>query len=146
MKDKFTDLGLLWLRVLIGLALMYHGWMKLQMGVDVFADKGIAPLGFPLPLLFAWLSTAAELVGGFFLFLGLWTRLSAFALIINMSVAAFGALAGAPIIAAAPRTRELALLYLAVVAAIFFMGAGRFSVDAGRKGGGGSVKPKKPKR
>jgi putative oxidoreductase len=147
MKDKWVDVGLLWLRVLVGLALMYHGWLKVQGGVDDFAARSVEPLGFPVPILFAWLATASELLGGFFLFLGLWTRLSAFAVAITMGVAAFGRNAGAPIIApSAPRSMELPLAYLVMVVAILLMGAGRISVDAGRSGHGRSAGPKKPKR
>jgi putative oxidoreductase len=147
MKDKWTDFGLLWLRVLVGAALMYHGWLKVQGGVEEFAYKAVEPMGFPVPILFAWLATAAELIGGFFLFLGLWTRLAALALVVNMAVASFGRNAGAPIIApAAARTMELPLVYLVAVAAILIMGSGRFSVDGGRSSSGRSSKPKKTKR
>jgi putative oxidoreductase len=147
MKDKFADFGLFWLRVLVGLALMYHGWLKLQGGVDTFADKFVEPLGFPIPILFAWLSVAAELIGGFFLVLGLWTRLAALALTINMGVATFGRGIGVPIIAPGKSpTLELPLAYLVMAAAVLIMGAGRFSVDSGRKGGGRTAGPKKSKR
>jgi putative oxidoreductase len=148
MKEKFTDLGLLWLRVLIGLGLMYHGWLKVTNGVGGFSD-GIAKMGNPFdyaPLLFAWISTLTELLGGFFLLLGLWTRYAAIALIINMSVAAFVALADKPIISVStPMTRETPLLYLVAIGAIFIIGPGQFSVDGGKSGGRSSAKKSKSK-
>jgi len=148
MKDRFSDFGLLLLRVAIGLGLMYHGWLKVTLGIEHSADM-IAKMGTPFdyaPLAFAWLSTLAELLGGFFLFLGLWTRYAAIALIINMSVASFAAMAGKPIIsAAAPITRETPLLYLVAVAVIFIIGPGRFSVDGSRSGKRASA-PKKARR
>jgi putative oxidoreductase len=147
MKDKYSDFGLLLLRVLVGLALMYHGWLKVQGGVEEFAARAVEPLGFPVPILFAWLATAAELIGGFFLFLGLWTRWAAFALAINMAVASFGRGMGMPIIApGAPHTMELPLAYLAIVTALLIMGSGRFAIDAGRGSHGRSSPAKKSKR
>ncbi|HEY3294115.1 MAG TPA: DoxX family protein [bacterium] len=147
MKDRFTDFGLLLLRVLVGLALMYHGWLKVVHGVPGFAE-GITKMGQPFdsaPLLFAWLSTVTELLGGFFLLLGLWTRYAAIALIINLSVAAFVRNAGNPIIdPSTTATMELALTYLTMVAAIFIMGPGHVSVDGSR--GGKRSAPKKPKK
>jgi putative oxidoreductase len=148
MKDRFTDFGLLLLRALTGLGLMYHGWLKVVLGVSAFSDV-LFKLGTPFdyaPLLFAWLSILAELLGGFFLFLGLWARLAAIALIINMSVASFIGLAGKPIISAtSPITRETPLLYLTIVVTLFILGPGRFAVDAGR-GGKRSSAPKKAKK
>jgi putative oxidoreductase len=147
MKDKFTDFGLLWLRVLIGLALMYHGWLKVAHGMEGFGE-GIGKLGQPFdyaPLLFAWLSTLTELVGGFFLLLGLWTRYAALLSIVNLAVAAFMANGNNPIIEPGnAKTMELPLVYLTIVAAIFIMGPGRFSVDGSR--GGKHSAPKKPRK
>jgi putative oxidoreductase len=145
MKERFSDFGLLLLRAAAGLGLMYHGWLKVTLGVENSANY-IGKFGMPFdtaPLAWAWLSVLAELLGGFFLLLGLWTRYASFALMINMSVAAFLACAGLPIIAPnTPMTRELPLLYLTVVSTIFIIGAGRFSVD-GSRGGKRSAPAKK---
>jgi putative oxidoreductase len=147
MKDKLIDLGLLWLRVLFGLALMYHGWLKVIGGIDKFAVSSVEPLGFPVPMVFAVLATGAELVGGFFLILGLWTRIAALVVVADLSVAAFGAAATAPVIEPGKAfTKELPLLYVAIAVALVMMGPGRFSVDSGRKGGGAKSAPKKTKR
>ncbi len=145
MRERLTDWGLLWLRVLAGLGLMVHGWYKVTGGVETFASQGVDPLGFPAPLVFAWLATAAELVGGFFLVLGLWTRFAAAALVFNMCVAAFGrGFAGAWIVPGKP-SKELALAYLAIVVTLLLTGPGRYAVDSGR-GGARSAPKKKSKR
>jgi putative oxidoreductase len=147
MKENLREFALFLLRVSIGLGLMYHGWLKIENGVDVFADKGITAMGYPFtwnPLLFAWLSTLAELVGGFFCFLGLWTRLAAFAIVVNMSVASFIAMRGMPIIAMSPMTRELPMAYVIISVAVLILGPGRWSVD-GARGGGKRSAPKKKK-
>jgi putative oxidoreductase len=139
MKDKFLDFGLLWLRVLVGAGLMYHGWMKLtEVGVDVFAAKAVEPMGLPVPILFAWLAVLSELVGGFFLALGLWTRFAAIAAGAVVGTAAFNAHAADPF-----AKKELALLYLTVVVAIFIIGPGRFAVHSSGKGRSSKSKSKK---
>ena len=51
------------LRVVVGYGFMWHGYAKLGRGPELFAST-LHTLGVPLPLLFAWLTTAVELVGG----------------------------------------------------------------------------------
>ncbi|MFZ5432623.1 MAG: DoxX family protein [Calditrichota bacterium] len=146
MKDKLADFALLWLRVTAGLGLMIHGWLKLSQGVAVWADKAVVPLGFPVPMVFAWLAVATEVIGGFFLILGLWTRFSALMATILLCVAAFGRGAGLPYISPGNPSKELALAYLVVVVSLLMTGPGRFSVDSGKRGGGGRATPKKSKK
>ena len=61
LKAMLTDLGLLWLRVLMGAGMATHGYGKLFTAgrMEKFAT-GIGEMGFPLPLLFAWLAALAE--------------------------------------------------------------------------------------
>ncbi|RPH95924.1 DoxX family protein [candidate division KSB1 bacterium] len=145
MKTKLADFGLLFLRVAVGLGLIIHGWLKLSAGVNVFADNLIEPIGFPYPLLFAWLSVAAEILGGFFFILGLWTRWAAIPVIVNMAIAAFNPLAPAAFIAPGKPSKELALAYLVTAITVLLLGPGPYAVDGGRKSGGRST-AKKSKR
>jgi putative oxidoreductase len=142
MKEKLTDFGLLWLRVAVGCGLIVHGWLKLQGGIEAFASRGIEPLGFPQPLVFAWLAVSSEILGGFFLTLGLWTRLAAAVAAVTLCVAAFGAGAGQPIIAGGKSSRELALCYLVMVVTILTVGPGRYAVSCGKKSRGSGKKRK----
>lgn len=120
-----ADLALLLLRLWLGISMLWlHGAGKLMNVV-----KGSFKFGDPLgigetPSLL--LAVFAEVVCSALLALGLCTRLAAFVLIILMSVAFFIAhgmkLQG-------QGNGELAFIYLAGYVALFFAGAGKYSVD-----------------
>ena len=138
MKNKLTDLGLLWLRVMLGLGAMYHGWTKItDLGIAQFADKAVAPMGLPVPIVFSVLGIGGELIGGFFILLGLWTRYAAIwggavwlvAFFVHHQLDPF-------------RIKELAAAYSVMAIAILIIGPGQYSVD-GTKGGGRSSSSKK---
>lgn len=125
MNGRLLDFGLLLLRVVFGLGLIYHGWGKIG-HIESFTQT-VHNIGFPAAALFAWASVFAEMVGGFFCLLGLWTRWAALVVTINMAVAAF--------VRHAPDTfdvMEKALAYLVVALALIMTGPGRISVDASR--------------
>lgn len=116
--------GLALLRIFAGASLaLAHGMGKIPVS-DGFIEN-TAKLGFPMPVLFAWAAALSEFLGGTFLALGLFTRLSGLFIAFTMAVAAFGAHLNDPF-----GEKELALFYL--VTGLFFMlkGAGDWSVDA----------------
>jgi putative oxidoreductase len=144
------DLGLLILR-LAGLYLAVgHGWGKivgLASGQSRFVD-GVANMGFPLPVLFAWAAALSEFGGGIAIVLGLFTRWAAAFAACTMFVAAFvrhrAASQALSWLGVAPASEEslkawgnpeLATVYLAVCLGVVLLGPGRFSIDAklGRK-------------
>ena len=141
MKNKLFDLGLLWLRVALGVGAMYHGWTKVvgEGGVIGWADRSVAAMNFPVPVLFGFLAVGAELIGGFFILLGLWTRYAALAGAIVWLVAFFVRHELEPF-----KSKELAAAYAVVAIAIIILGPGKFAVDGG-KGGGKSAPAKKGK-
>ncbi len=122
-----ADLGLFVLRVIGGASLaVAHGWSKLYPdGPPEQLVSGIEQrLGLPEPHLFAWGVAIVETVGGALMAIGLLTRPAAFAVAVNMGVAAF--------VWHAPDTfaeREPALLYFAIATAVFLAGPGRISAD-----------------
>jgi len=144
------DLGLLILR-LAGLYLaLAHGWSKvvgLASGQTGFVE-GVASMGFPVALAFAWAAALAEFVGGLGVAFGLFTRWAAAFAAVNMFVAAFvrhhalsQLLSWLGIVSVSDEALkswgrpELALTYLIIMAGVALLGPGRFSIDArqGRK-------------
>lgn len=122
-RAKLVDAGLLWLRVLTGLAMAYHGSGK------VFGDMsqliaGVGAMGFPAPKLFAWLAALSEFGGGCLLVLGLATRPAALFIAATMGVAAFVAHRNDPF-----QVKELALAFLTNSIALLLAGPGRWSLD-----------------
>ena len=79
--------GLTILRVVVGLVFFVHGFQKLfLMGFGGVAGM-MEGLGVPAPGLFAVILTLVELLGGLALILGLFTRLAAIPLAVDMLVA-----------------------------------------------------------
>jgi putative oxidoreductase len=145
------DLALVLLRLAgIGLVTM-HGWGKLvrmASGQRGFVT-GVAEMGFPFPLLFAWAAVLAETLFAILVTVGLLTRVSAAICAFNMFVAAFlrhrahlhwlaalGVRAYPEEVLKGWGSPELALVYLLVFLAIALAGPGRFALERViRKGG-----------
>lgn len=117
------DLGLLLFRLFIGITMAFaHGLSKLPPNEQLVA--GVAAIGFPLPILFAWMAALSEFLGGLCLAAGLFTRYAAAFLGFTMAVAAFIVHAQDPF-----QTKEMAFLYLASCVLLLFCGAGSYSLD-----------------
>lgn len=126
--STLAELGSLLLRVFAGGAMaLTHGLKKCPPSDKLI--EGIADLGFPLAQYVAWLVMSAELLGGIALALGFCTRLSSFALVVTMAVAAFGAHASDPF-----AKKEMALLYGAIALYFLLRGSGAASIDGMWKG------------
>jgi putative oxidoreductase len=124
-REKSLNLGLLWIRVFMGLGIsLFHGYGKVFGGRMEQFTEGVGKIGFPSPDLFAWAAALSEFLGGILIALGLGTRIAAFFVFSTMTVAAF--------IRHASDTfdvKELALLYGTIAMAIVLIGPGRFSLD-----------------
>lgn len=127
-----ADAGLAALRITAGLLLAsLHGIGKIppQEGLVGW----IGGMGFPAPLVFAWLAGIAEFVGGLLIALGLLTRPAAAFVFLHFVIVVTVAHAGD-----AFSDRELPILFGVIAFAFALIGPGRYSVDAvmgGRKGG-----------
>jgi putative oxidoreductase len=122
--NKFisTDYSILLLRIGAGLMIFTHGLPKLMKVINgnfAFGD----PIGLG-PEISLILAAFAEGICGLFIVLGLWTRLSAIILSINMAVAFFFAHAGDPFSA-----KEKSMLFLLLFVVILFTGGGKYSID-----------------
>ncbi len=120
-----ADFGLLLLRVVFGVAIVWlYGWAKL-MGFSKMSGGFPDPLGIGSALSLG-LVVFAELVCGALVVIGLFTRLAALILAVELGIA-FAmvhrfALGG-------PNSGQLALLFCAGFLVLVVSGAGKFSAD-----------------
>jgi putative oxidoreductase len=121
------SIGLVLLRLSIGVMMIHHGQEKLA-DPQQFANTYVASLHLPFPLFFAYAAGFSELIGSWLVIFGLLTPLGALALTATMATAAFQHIltAGLNIY-----VLELVVLYLGGSLALLFIGPGRFSFDAG---------------
>jgi putative oxidoreductase len=127
--ERHRDLGLLVLRVGIGLSFAAHGWAKLMAGPERWVKIGsaVAQLGISGGhKIFGLLATAAELGGGALLVLGLATRLACLPLIATMFVAWRMHWARGDSYTAMSHAVEAGIVFVA----LFLTGPGRYSLDA----------------
>jgi putative oxidoreductase len=120
-------------RLLVGIVMAAHGFEKLtDMTPAGFGEGMLAELGVPAPVLFAWLVTIAELVGGIALIVGAFTRIAALAnigvllgalLLVKVDIGLI-----APMGAEMPGA-ELEFGLLAGLLAVLFLGPGKPSID-----------------
>jgi putative oxidoreductase len=80
-------IGLLILRLALGLIFVLHGWMNLVGGQDSFLREMLAMVGWSAPDYLVWSITGLELLGGLALMLGVFTREAAALLALEMVVA-----------------------------------------------------------
>ncbi|MBI2026444.1 MAG: DoxX family protein [Deltaproteobacteria bacterium] len=120
------NVGVLALRLFVGVSLAFsHGIGKVPPSQEFIAMTGGLTTMFALyPVLFAWMSGLAELVGGVCIALGLCTRMAALFVSINMAVAGFIFHADDPF-----QKKEFAFLYLASAVCIMLIGCGKFGFD-----------------
>jgi putative oxidoreductase len=121
-----ATVGLLLLRLTIGVMMIHHGQEKLA-DPQQFASTYVASLHLPFPLFFAYVAGFSELIGSWLLILGLLTPLGALAIAGTMTVAAYQHIltAGLNIY-----VLELVVLYLGGSLALLLLGPGRLSFDA----------------
>lgn len=88
-----SDVGLLLIRLMLGVVFMYHGSQKVfgwfgGSGIEGFAGA-LESMKMPAPQAGAWAAALAEFGGGVILVLGLFMRVLIIPTIITMLVAAF---------------------------------------------------------
>jgi putative oxidoreductase len=124
-----SHIGWLIARIVFGLAITYHGYNKVfgmtpdGEAIIIKFTAGVAAMGFPQPVFFAWAAALSEFAGGILLVIGLLDRVPAFFLTITLAVALYRHHAQSF------AEMELALLFFAVFLSFLVAGPGRFSLD-----------------
>lgn len=122
-NQKFLSLGLLILRVLVGITMLTHGLAKLTSFSELSATfPDPIGLGSTLSLI---LIIGAEVGCSLFVIVGAFTRLATIPLVFSMLVVIFVVHANDPF-----QMRELPFLYLGIYILLFFTGAGKISLDS----------------
>ena len=116
--------GIAIVRIVVGVMLIFHGWQLFQThDMNVIADV-LFNMSIPYPEAMAYTGKIIELTGGFFLVLGLFTRVVTILLFLNFVFVTFAIGEGKVL-----SDNQLPFLYALVSLIFFFTGAGRISID-----------------
>ena len=117
--------GLLVLRLIVGAALVQHGWTKIQKPFNWMP-------GSSMPGFLQALAALSEFGGGLALIVGLLAPVAAFGILCTMAVATWTHFSrGDPWVPSGPGPAyELALCYFGVALTLLLTGPGEFSLDA----------------
>ena len=128
------------LRVIVGYGFIVHGFAKLSRGPSGFSNT-LHALGVPAPDAMAWTTIFVELIGGFAVLIGAFLSVASIPLAVVLLVAmftvhlpyGFSSIKLVAVTGAGPQFGppgyEVALLYLACLAALVVGGAGPLSID-----------------
>lgn len=127
-KKALVNIGLLVLRIGIGVIFIFHGLPKLMGGVETWTQIGstMSMVGISFaPAFWGFMAAFAEAIGGIFIILGLLHRPVALMLVFTMIVAVLmHVTAGDPF-----GIYSNALKGLVVFIALFITGPGKYSLD-----------------
>ncbi|MGH8907570.1 MAG: DoxX family protein [Egibacteraceae bacterium] len=128
---RFSGAAPVVVRVIVGVIMAAHGLQKLTGpgGAAGFGERVLAGLGVPLPVLFGYLMTFGELLGGLALVVGLLTRVVALALTAILIGALLLVKIEVGLIGQGGAGAELDLALIAGLAVLALLGPGRPSVD-----------------
>ncbi len=123
------DTGLLIIRLGLGIAMMLHGWPKITGGMALWGQLGLAMGNFGItfaPVAWGLAAACTEFFGGLLLAIGLCFRLSAFILVIQMTVATVFHVSAGDGFPVFSHALELGLVFLGLL----FTGPGQYSLDS----------------
>ena len=128
--NKYSDAGILFLRIGIGFAFIFvHGWGKIFGGPELWTKLGgsMANLGVTFaPTFWGFMAAAAEFGGGILILFGLFTRPASAFMAFTMLVAFIQHTSKLD-----PWNRVIYPMEMfAVFMALLFIGAGKYSIDA----------------
>lgn len=123
--DRFRDVGLLLVRVGLGVSFLFHGWPKIISGPErwegLAASSGITVF----PAFFGFMGAFSEFFGGILLIVGLLFRPATALLAITMAVAFLSHLQAGDGFGTFSHAMELGIVFLG----LFLIGPGRYSID-----------------
>jgi len=127
--DSFADIAYTLMRIVIGYIFFMHGWGKVSSAAGAAGVAGfMSKSGLEPGVAFAYAAIFLEIVGGVCIVLGLFTRLFAAAMAIEMAVA-FLFVHGSKGFSAGQGGFEYVLLLGIVFVVIAIRGGGPYSVD-----------------
>jgi len=121
----YNEWAPVFLRLILGIAFIAHGWSKWQNIDGVIGFFG--SLGIPAS--FAYIVAFVELVGGIAILLGIFTRYAAALIAIVMAVATILVKSKAGFIAKSGCGAELDLAFLAIAIVLVILGPGKMSLE-----------------
>jgi len=131
-QSTLDDLAKLLLRLVLGVLMLLHGWAKIRHGIGGI-EAMLAIRG--LPAFLAWGVYIGEVLAPLLLIAGIWTRMAAVVIAVNMLVAVVLAHVGhlTQFTASGGWRLELQAMFFVAAIAILLLGAGRYSA-AGQGG------------
>ena len=124
---RVGSVGLLLLRLVMGVAFMYHGWSKIQNPLGWMGPEA------SMPAILQALAAISEFGGGMALIVGLLTRLASLGIagVMVVALATVHLPKGHPFVGQkGGPSFELPAVYLACAILFFLLGPGRLSLDA----------------
>lgn len=126
-QNALDDLAKLLLRITLGILIFLHGWAKVRHGIGGI-EAMLAMRG--LPTFLAWGVYIGEVIAPLLVILGVYTRLGAALIAVNMLFALLLAHSGhfSHLTASGGWRLELQGMFLAASFAILMLGAGRYAL------------------